>query len=492
MVRGLPAVRFSTFASLMLLIAGALGGNGLIVNSARGQCCGPCCGGGNPPPGGGGGGGGNTIAGGRGGAGVVVDASGLLRMQMYPDATGQLMRTRVQQARATLASDIAKPSPLRKVSLNRLEKALAAQLAEGRQPSEDIKYLAGLTDIQYVFCYPETGDVVLAGPAEGWVANLSGRMVGLQFGRPVLELQDLVAAMRTYVPGRKNGPVVGCSIDPTEEGLQKMQQFLRQLGGQATPDDTQFIVQGLRTNLGLQKVRIMGVSPDTHFAQVLVEADYRMKLIAIGLEPPQAKITTFIDKATPSIARNALIRWYFVPNYQCVRTAEDGLGMELVGDGVKLVDENEAVLADGKRVVAAGSKNGASMAFTTTFTQKYPEIAQRKPIYAQLRNLVDMSIAAAFIQKQDYYGRTNWKAELLLDESRFPIQNYRAPLQVDTVVTSVWKGNQLLTPVAGGVTIQAHQALTAENLLRDEQGKAAKARQDISLKDLKPNQWWWD
>jgi hypothetical protein len=426
------------------------------------------------------------------GAGVVVDAAGVLRMQAAQDPTGQLMRQRVMNAKAALSSDVLKESPLRKVSLNRLEKAIEAQAADSRQPTDEMKYLAGLTRIQYVFFYPESGDIVLAGPAGGWFSDLSGRVLGMETGRPVIELQDLVAALRVFAPGQKKAPVVGCSIDPTQEGLAKMQEFLRNIGGRATPNDTQFIVDGLRTNLGLQQVRLMGVSPDTHFAQVLVEADYRMKLIAIGLEDPQVKMNTFIAKATSSIAQNALVRWYFVPEYKCVRTAADGFAMELVGDGVKLVDENEVVQADGTRVVSAGAKNAASLAFTTSFTQKYQQIAARKPVYSQLRNLIDLAIAAAFIQQQDFFGQAGWQAATLMDESKFPIQTYQAPLQVDTVVTSVWKGNRLLTPVAGGVMIQARNALATENLVADERGQTAHARQETSLKDLAPGQWWWD
>ena len=69
---------------------------------------------------------------------------------------------------------------------------------------------------------------------------------------------------------------------------------------------------------------------------------------------------------------------------------------------------------------------------------------------------------------------------------------YQAPLQVDTVVTSVWKGNRLLTPVAGGVMIQARNALAKENIVADERGQTAHARSETSLKDLAPGQWWWD
>ena len=430
--------------------------------------------------------------GGAGSAGVVVDADGVLRMRTVADPTGALTRAQLDAAKQARPGDISKPSKLRFVSLNALEKAVEAQAANDRKPTDEMKYLAGLTRIQYVFVYPDSHDIVVAGPAEGWFDDLSGRKVGMQTGRPVIELQDLVAVMRAFAPGDNKGPVVGCSIDPTQEGLQRMQEFLRNMGGSATPDQTQYIVDGLRTNLGLQTVRVMGVAPTTHFAQVLVEADYRMKLIGIGLEPPLVKMTTFIDKADPSQARNALMRWFFVPDYKCVRVAENGFAMELVGDGVKLVDEKEMVHADGRRAVAAGGKNLASTAFTTTFTKSYPEIAAKKPIYAQLRNLIDLTILAAFMQQHDFYGKAEQSFPTFLSEEKFPIQTYNAPVQVDTVVTSVWKGNRLMTPVAGGVTIQAKQALAVENQLDDEGGKTAKARDEVKLTTLKPGQWWWD
>ena len=38
-----------------------------------------------------------------------------------------------------------------------------------------------------------------------------------------------------------------------------------------------------------------------------------------------------------------------MPDYQCVRVSEDKLAMELVGDGVKLVGEDELVSASGER-----------------------------------------------------------------------------------------------------------------------------------------------
>src|SRR5207249_2185508 len=111
-----------------------------------------------------------------------------------------------------------------------------------------------------------------------------------------------------------------------QEGLKKMQDFLRSVGSRAVPGQTDFITTGLKESLGLQNIRIMGVPTTTHFAQVLVEADYRMKLIGIGLEQPPVKMASYVQNANPAgVSRNALQRWFFVPDYKCVRVADDAM-----------------------------------------------------------------------------------------------------------------------------------------------------------------------
>ena len=117
-----------------------------------------------------------------------------------------------------------------------------------------------------------------------------------------------------------------------------MNQFLSSVRGRVGPADAERLANGLKENLGLQNVRVEGISAKTHFAQVMVEADYRMKLIGIGLEQPAVKITSYVARANPqSVARNALQRWYFTPNYESVVVTEDQMGMVMLGDGVQLV-----------------------------------------------------------------------------------------------------------------------------------------------------------
>ncbi len=102
-------------------------------------------GGGGLGGGGLGGGGGNVGVGGNfQNAGVVIDAHGVLRVKTFTDPTGRIGRERFRAAMTALGEDLAKPSTLRKISLNRLEKAIAEQLAKGEDLSDEMKYLAGM------------------------------------------------------------------------------------------------------------------------------------------------------------------------------------------------------------------------------------------------------------------------------------------------------------------------------------------------------------
>jgi len=429
-------------------------------------------------------------------AGVIVDGEGVLTMRLVTDRGGLLSRRRVEEALTTLPADVARTSKLRKVSLNRLEAALRDAIERGGEPTHEMRFLAGITRIENVFFYPETGDIVIAGPAEAWAEDPAGRVRGVETGRPVIELADLAVALRAFPPQGRPTRVVSCSIDPTKEGLANMQEFLKnlpgRLAGQPTPAATRFIADGLRRSLGLQIVSIHGIPADTHFAQILVEADYRMKLIGIGLEKTPVKMKSYVDNASPaSVAANAMQRWYFVPDYECVRSSEDGLAMELVGEGVKLIGADELVAADGTRA-ASGRADRAGKLFVEAFTAKYPELAQAVPIYAQLRNCIDLLVAAAFIQKQDYYGQAGWTMPLLGDEAAFPVQTVEAPKRVESAVATIIKGNRLMTPIGGGVRIEAEEALKPEFMLADEGGEVMLERKAISLDGLAAGQWWWD
>jgi hypothetical protein len=208
----------------------------------------------------------------------------------------------------------------------------------------------------------------------------------------------------------------------------------------------------------------------------------------IGLEPPPVKMASYVDRAT---GNEAMQRWYFTPNYDCIRVADDELAMELVGQGVKLIGATELVAAGGQRA-AAGGQSRASTAYCLAFTNNYPQIALRNPVYGQLKNLIDLAFAAAFIQKQDYYAQADWKMDVLGDEKQFAIESFEAPKTVEPACNAIWKGRTLMTPIGGGVQMEPARAVKTENRLKDEKGSVKQAHDGVKLSGLVKGQWWWD
>lgn len=427
-------------------------------------------------------GGGDSSAG-----GIYIDPNGTLKET--PTITDRnLLKKRLEIAKAKISKDIAKVSTLRKVSLKRLHAEMSRLKAEGKKFPEDMLYMAGLTSITHVFCYPEAGDIVLAGPAEGYFADNNGFVRGMKSGQSTLQLQDLVAALRAYPQNGRTDTKIACSIDPTKEGLQRLSNFTGRIRN-IRRNQVQQVKMGVKNALGMQSVRVEGVSPKSHLGHVLVLADYQMKLMGLGLKRVKGLIP-YVSKVKAGSA-NGISRWFFVPKYDGVRVSEDGLAMKLEGNGVQLLTEAELVDRFGNRRLS-NRKDKASKIFTESFTKNYKKIELANPIFGELSNVMDMAIVAAFVQSRDYYSLANLDLTLINSEKELPIENRREIKQVESVVTALFRGGRLITPISGGVTINAHRAVSEENVKVDESGDAEKKRDAIKFAGLAEGQWWWD
>ena len=293
-------------------------------------------------------------------AGVVVDAQGVLHKKLFPDPGGRLTRQRIAAARASLAPDVAAVSPLRCVSLNRLEKAIRDRQGV---PTDEMRQ-SGRTAARAL-------RLLLSG-VEGHRLGRPGRGLGHRPGRPRRGHHQRPADARScrtwswpcgrFRPAARRRAVIGCSIDPTQEGLAAMQQFLaeRRFVRHAGDDaQTQYIVEGLQTEPGhaerhgRRRVAEDALRPGHGRGRLPDEADRHRPGAAAGAAGELRR-----SGQPGQVSRNALFRWYFMPDYQCVRVSDDGLAMELVGDGVKLVGEDELVVTAGG-TAKAGRSNSA-------------------------------------------------------------------------------------------------------------------------------------
>jgi hypothetical protein len=411
--------------------------------------------------------------------GVSINADGVLS-KIHVDELNELKRHR--QAAFLAVPGQLKDSALRKVSLRQMEAAVAEQRKNGTPISDELRYLAGIQRIQYVFVYPDRGDIVIAGPAEGWKLNALGEVVGLTTNRPVLLLDDLLVALRSIEGAQSTG--ILCSIDPTPAGLARAAQLSQRLTNPGADIDP--ILGRLEEAMGRQTITVKGVPADSHFARVLVAADYRMKRIAMGFEPsPVAGLPNYLDmvKAAARRPANMYPRWWLEPNYESILADADGLAYEFRGAGVKAMTEDQMVSATGGRK-ASGKTDPRAEKWAALFTEHYDELSTKDPVFGQLRNCIDMAVLAALINRENLTEKAGWSMPLLVS-SDLPVEQYHAPREVDSQASAVAKGGAWVLSVSGGVMINPWQPLAEP--VRKPELDAVRAQADQAH-----DHWWWN
>ena len=347
---------------------------------------------------------------------------------------------------------MAAKTELRMVSLRGLEAAIAdaVQNGQGALPDE-VRFLAGLQRIQYVFVYPEQRDIVLAGPGEGWKIDDKANVVGMTTGQPVLLLDNLLSAMRAV-----NAPQperISCSIDPTKQGLVNYKNTLNQLS-RAGVRNPNILAPQLKRAMGNQTVSINGVSGDTHFARILVAADIRMKQIAMELDDSKV-LPGFITSARNSVSvtnTNINPRWWLACNYESVARGADGLAWEIRGQGVKAMTESELYQQDGQ--VQAAGKDPAAEKWAKMMTERYNALGKEEPVFTELRNVMDMCVAAAVIRNHNLLPAAELKLPHLLGQQvTIPTEAWHTPREVSTQTSFIKTSRGLVVTASGGVDI---------------------------------------
>ena len=285
--------------------------------------------------------------------------------------------------------------------------------ASQQEIDDTMHSLAGLNRIQYLLVFPKTGDIAIAGPAGAWNIDDEGRWVSEDSGRPVLRLDDLVVLLRNAM-GTHQGRF-SCSIDPARANLATPQQYLKETGKsklRAGRRAREKWLTKLQDTLGEQNIRVEGIDPGSRAARVLVEADYRMKLVGMGLEETTTEVVSYLDSIEMGPDQSppplSVLRWWFTLNYEAVRRSKSGQAFELVGPGVKVLSENELLTLQGERQ-PTGESEELSSRFARSFTENFQQLATQHPIYAELRNLFDLALAAAIIRNEDLAGQTGWQ-----------------------------------------------------------------------------------
>lgn len=418
--------------------------------------------------------------------GVAVDADGILS-RAEDDTSGRLKQAWIDNLQP-VGDDVAAVSGFRKVSLRRLQDALVEVQADGQRPPDEMLFLAGLQEVRYVFVYPGQHDIVLAGPAEGWTVNESGAIVGGASGRTVLRLADFVVALRA-TDGPEGG-AISCSIDPTPEGLSRLQALAARRRGRVVNASA---LTAFERALGPQTITITGVPAGSHFARVMAAADYQMKRLAMGLEePPIDGLPSYLallreagSADTGAPAESLMPRWWLAPNYLPLLHDADEWAWELRGQRVQAMSEGGRLDGAGRRITE-GQPDLVAERWAANMTRRYEALAAAQPIFAELRGSMDLAVAAALLIDRDLLSAAECDLSVLLTVPESDGDEFAAPRQVASVASLAPSGSGTIVAVSGGVDLGVGEVVDRA----EEEPSLSAARAAAASPD--ENRWWWD
>jgi len=413
--------------------------------------------------------------------GISIKADGLIENASV-DTLNKLGAERARLAQK-VPGGLHAAAALRKVSLRGLEEAIEESLKSGKALPDEVVLLAGLQDIRYVFVYPEEKDIVLVGFGEGWRIDARGNIVGITSGKPVLLLDDLLTALRSAATSAQAG--ISCSIDPTQEGIRQLRAHAATL---KTIGDAEATGAGIERALGRQVVTFTGVPTTSHFANVLVAADYRMKRLAMNFEPsPVRGMPSFLHmyKATRAGMSNVMQRWWLEPKYESVLRAPDGLSWEFDGASVKCMTEEDFATASGQRG-HTGKSSAVAQKWADNMTKHYDELAVAEPVFGDLRNCMQLALVGALIVHERLADKAGCDLPALTQESTLKTLALPAPAQVDSRVSMVKQGRNWVISASGGVNIQPGAIVGKAR----ESSAPAEAR--AKAKNAGKSTWYWN
>jgi hypothetical protein len=377
--------------------------------------------------------------------GISIDPAGSLHFR-EKDAKSELAKIKARKPVKETPADADRR--LKFVSLVKLSADLRQHVEQSKPLPDEIKYVGGLTQIRYVLVYPDDKDLVIAGPSEEIDAANPMQPRGKITGRPALQLDDLIVALRRAAGPDARRPL-GCSIDPPPNAVERAQAVLARVGS----NDRALLAREMAREMGPQQVRLFGAPPDSRIAFICVAADYQLKRYTTVVEPfPIAGIGHPIDNSRP--AGNG---FWFEVLLDKLLVAPDGNAYEIRGQRIGL--KAGAIPFDTK-----GATERAKT-WTAKVNQNIPALAAAVPLYADLQNIVDVTVVSALIRKDGLDKKAAFDMSWLLDESKYQTRSIPIPRTCDTIVN--YAAGSL---TAGGVSLNALDPLQEDSREQDQKG----------------------
>ena len=247
--------------------------------------------------------------------------------------------------------------------------------------------------------------------------------------------------------------------------------------------------QQMKQAFGPQQVSLTGIPENSHFARVLVAADYRMKRLAMKLDPsPIRGFPSYVELIKGMSAKDPKVnpRWWLACNYEPVAKSDDELAWELRGQGVKCLTEDDVIMADG-RAVQTDRRSPAAQQWADLMTKHFEQLSVKEPVFGELRNVMDLTVVAALIDQYDLISRAGCSLPMLVaSDGGIVTADWPAPKTVPPECSFMHTSSGLIVTASGGVQIESFQVASQTEL-----SDAVKSVRQ-SIQRPAESTWWWN
>lgn len=266
-------------------------------------------------------------------------------------------------------------------------------------------YFGGITLLDGFMIDPINNDIILVGFSSG-------------SGHP-LHLDDFVEILNNAVDSTIS-PF--CSIDPVPSEVQQVRRILEQ--PIKADSELQFLeamndrLKNIRSVWKKQNVRIGGISPLSHHAHLMVDADYRLKKATLGLITFQG-VESYLERllkpeayGIPLTSTNFIqsVRfWFHIQSFNPIDSARvpfphferSELVVQLLDCPVVLLTEKQIFDVFGVAHPDSDKTDPFAEAYAADFSNQFENLKQSEPNFTALHELFKLN---ALVRAMDFVG----------------------------------------------------------------------------------------
>lgn len=307
----------------------------------------------------------------------------------------------------------------RVVSLKQLQKT-ARQGKLKNASAHSAQNMGGLTTIEGYYIDRKNKDLLILGKVDDRV--------------PSLMIDDFVVALRCawkkYAVDNVFTPP-GCSIDPSVRILKRLNAVKKQIMAETSVSNWKNYQKDYEETCAQRHtVRVLGMPFHTHFASVLVKADYDMKRIVDGSDaidiPGVADLyalnsydmrQSMLSQNTIKKPTTSLSRFWFKPDQYHFQEQRDWVVLDRCE--ISLLTEQQYLTEDDK-IKGSGRADPFSEKVADRITTYYTYIAQKRRVFRQLKELMRMYIVLEAMHVKDAHLEGGLDLDYLLNAYQVP------------------------------------------------------------------------